>query len=101
MFNITSSGLDPFAIAASGNAGFAEINQLEQENLMIDAVALGDALPATLDNIPGLDLGPLGMQNAENGGIDYLETIRDQNNQQIDQILQGMSPQAPTGGTCQ
>jgi hypothetical protein len=54
--------------------------------------------------LPGIDLLPPGIGNAEDAGIDYFETVRDQNIGQIDQILQGMAPAAPstpTGGGCQ
>lgn len=70
-----------------------QINQLEEYNLVIDTVALGLALPATLDSIPGIDLNllPPGISELNEGATDYFEKIRDQFNIQIYQVVQEIS----------
>jgi hypothetical protein len=72
-----------------GNAGltFLQINQLEQINLLIDNVALGNMSLSGLDHLPGLELPP-GIGDAADAGIDYFQSVRIQNNAQIDQLLQ-------------
>jgi len=98
---LTEPYVDPFLMGNNGGpngAGEVEINHLEYINLLIDKVALGVNVISTLDNIPGLDLLPPGIGTAEDAGIDYFESVRDQNNRQIDQLLQNMVPPSPTGG---
>ena len=105
IFNIAQNAIFSYSPSSSLDFdGFSQIYTLEQENLTIDAVALGNESLSSLDNLPGIDLLPPGIGNAEDAGIDYFETVRDQNIGQIDQILQGMAPAAPstpTGGGCQ
>jgi len=74
-------------------ATMAQINQIEQENLLIDAVALGNAALSTLSNIPGSDI-PSGASFGP--AISYFETVRDQNNAQIDILLNSLGlPRQP------
>ena len=93
IFNMTSQFMDPFLMNNTPNgAALAEIYQLESTNLLIDQVALGNLSLSALDSVPGLNLLPPGINNAAGTGIDYFESVRGQNNQQIDQILQNMAP---------
>jgi RHS repeat-associated protein len=89
IFDMTAPfATDPFAMAQStGAVLLAEVNYLEKINLVIDNVALDNLAMSALDHIPGVDLLPPGVEKAADLGIDYFESVRDKNNQQIDQLL--------------
>ena len=79
-------------ISSPGAILWAQINQLEGVNLMIDAVALGDQALSTLGYIPGLDIDPPpGMELTEGAGIEYYEGVRDEINEQIDELIQQLA----------
>jgi RHS repeat-associated protein len=87
---------DPILASQTPNGAIlVEINQLESVNLLIDNVALGNLSISVLDHVPGADLLPPGVDHALDLGIDYFETVRDKNNQQIDQLIQRSSPPKP------
>ncbi len=93
IFNMTSRFTDPITMNSAPNgATLAYINYLESINLNIDAVALGTGAYSILDSVPGLDLPP-GISDAADAGIDYFESVRNNNNVQIDQLLQNAVPQ--------
>jgi len=91
IFKMTS---DPYFWANGGTVGvvFGEINGLEQINVMIDAVDLGELSISALDNVPGIELPP-GILNAEDAGVEYFEDIRDQNSEKVQQLLQSLQNQ--------
>jgi RHS repeat-associated protein len=88
IFNMTN---DPYLWASGGSVGatFGQINQLEQVNLVIDNVALGNMAMSALDNVQGAELPP-GITDATDAGIDYFQEVRNQNNAQIDQMVQAL-----------
>ena len=95
IFNMTSPFLDPITMNSTPNGvSLAEINQLESVNLIIDNVALGVVDISALDGIVDIHLPP-GVTNGASGAIPILETVRDQNNVQIGQLLQQMSMPQP------
>jgi hypothetical protein len=75
--------------SSTGNMDiWGEIQNLAQENEMIDAVLSGKALMSTLDALPGFDAQlPPGAGSAADAGEAFLESLRNQNEQLVDQLL--------------
>jgi RHS repeat-associated protein len=84
IFEATRSAL--FNLENPGAVELAEINRLEQVNLMIDAVALGNDIEGALGRL--IELDPAVVVDFKGGGVDAIEGVRDQINAQIDQLLQ-------------
>jgi RHS repeat-associated protein len=75
-----------------GSLLWAQINDLEKYNLVIDSVALGQASMSMLEQIPVLDISsPPGISDTVDKGIDYFEEVRDQNNVKIDEFIQQLA----------
>jgi hypothetical protein len=93
---VAVQALDPFCYGKPGVPQLVDIWQLEKINVFIDAVELGDAGIETLKAIPGLQI----PESLDVGQVyEFLLTIRDRNNDQIDQLV-GDASDAQTCSRC-
>lgn len=88
IFNITAPfATDPFLLQKPGGAELAEINNLEENNLIIDSYLVYGQVGTALLNA----LGQTPSSSVASGAEGLLEKaafqVREKNNQQIDELL--------------